>query len=794
MSVPPRIAQYRIVREVGRGGMGVVYEAFHETLGRRVALKLLPSRGDPDGSARERLGREARAAARLSHHGIVQVHELGEADGCPFIAMEFVEGESLTNHIQRLWHGAEATAGNLVPTFHIDIDGLDGDPNDVAEPTSASTTTTATLAPRALTALSTLVAKAAHALHAAHEADVLHRDVKPGNLLVTPAGDVKVVDFGLARMQETDRLTRTGDLLGTPTYLSPEQIRGEQADRRSDVYSLGVTLYEAVCGHVPFEAESVQSLMHRILNREPLPPRKHNHRIPRDLETIALKAIEKEPGRRYQTARALAEDLERWIRGEPILARPSGPVTRVVKLIQRRRGLALAAAVTLIALASTAVVLLQKREVELEADAKDHALRRERALAAVADGISNSIQGNSRAAVLFYDAALAADPFTVQALTFRGTESLMGEDLSGARSDFERARAIDPNYVPLQMAWAILRGRLREDGEDGADAAAAFPATPPAESIVDTLELDALGLIQRSRGLYLEAHDCFSRARERDRARVTSIVGVGFSAFHLGRYDEALEAFQLLQGLLPRDNPLPAIVRIACLFQQGKTLDLEGRRAIVKDARRLAAQLEPLMATNPFAALACTSLDALLPEGLDEGGHSPGACLIEAERRIPKGAALPALFHEMAASLFVDVDPGIARRHAERAMELRPRSERGYLVLGQLAARAGDPVGARRWLLEAHQRAPEAFEPLAEIIRLPPGEGNLPDPRFARTLARILPDDLAICEAAARILEGAGEGPAAAELLRHGAQRLRQADRPREADILDDRAARLARK
>jgi tetratricopeptide (TPR) repeat protein len=275
---------------------------------------------------------------------------------------------------------------------------------------------------------------------------------------------------------------------------------------------------------------------------------------------------------------------------------------------------------------------------------------------------------------------------------------------------------------------------------------------------------------------------------------VTSIVGVGFSAFHLGRYDEALEAFQLLQGLLPRDNPLPAIVRIACLFQQGKTLDLEGRRAIVKDARRLAAQLEPLMATNPFAALACTSLDALLPEDLDEGGHSPGACLIEAERRIPKGAALPALFHEMAASLFVDVDPGIARRHAERAMELRPRSERGYLVLGQLAARAGDPVGARRWLLEAHQRAPEAFEPLAEIIRLPPGEGNLPNPRFARTLARILPDDPAICEAAARILEGAGEGPAAAELLRHGAQRLRQADRPREADILDDRAARLARK
>jgi tetratricopeptide (TPR) repeat protein len=304
-----QVAGYEVLGELGRGGMGVVYRARQAALGRVVALKMILA-GDHAGPAqRQRFRAEAETVARLRHPHIVQVYEAGEHDGRAYVSMEYAEGGSLAAK-------------------------LDGTPWDPA-------------------AAAGLVATLAGAVDAAHRAGVVHRDLKPGNVLMTGDGTLKVTDFGLARRLEGAGVpTESGVPLGTPSYMAPEQAagRGKEAGPAADVYALGAILYELLTGRPPFKGPSSLETIRQVLDDEPLPPRRLQPKLPRDLETICLKCLEKEPARRYATAHELAEDLRRFLAGEPIRARPAAWWERGVKWAVRRPAAATALALGVVLL------------------------------------------------------------------------------------------------------------------------------------------------------------------------------------------------------------------------------------------------------------------------------------------------------------------------------------------------------------------------------------------------------------------------------------------------------------
>ena len=345
----PHIPGYEIIDELGTGGMGVVYKARSLQLNRLVALKMVRSGAHAVAEELRRFLAEAEAVARLQHPGIVQIFEIGESGGLPYFALEFINGGSLAHRLHGMAMPADEAA-RMIETL-------------------------------------------AHAMHYAHQRNIIHRDLKPANVLLQEEGTTKhtkdtkedrqenqepeegassfrvfrvfrgssllpkVADFGLAkRIDLDDGQTRTGVILGTPSYMAPEQVGdAKKVGPAADVYALGSILYECLTGRPPFKAATVTDTLLQVLGDDPLPPRRLQPKVPRDLETICLKCLQKSPDRRYASAASLADDLRRFLDGRPIESRPAGTMERAWKWARRRPA---AAALAVVCVTATAALLL----------------------------------------------------------------------------------------------------------------------------------------------------------------------------------------------------------------------------------------------------------------------------------------------------------------------------------------------------------------------------------------------------------------------------------------------------
>jgi serine/threonine protein kinase len=466
--LPPleRLGDFRIIREIGRGGMGVVYEAEQVSLGRHVALKVLSQRL-PDERARRRFEREAKAAAKLHHTNIVPVFGVGEHEGLPYYVMQFIQGlgvdgvlvelkrlrpvgqvsnlPDVQRQVENLPHkdvtavdvALSLVTGQFAPgatpeaTVEHAPDGVETNPTSAARHSETpSLSSSSAVLPGAgpgkkhatyWQSVARIGVQVADALEHAHKQGIYHRDIKPSNLLLDTQGTVWVTDFGLAKAEDQHNLTHTGDVLGTLRYMPPEAFEG-RTDARGDMYSLGLTLYELLSLRPAFGEKDRNRLIKQVTSAMPARLGKLNRSVPRDLETIIHKAIDREPGRRYQTAADLAADLQRFIEDEPIRARRMSTTERLWRWCRRNPVVAsMTALILLLTLGGIGGILWQWRQAEqargvATAKAEDEAQARRATVLTLADmytaaGLSSGARDDPRQAVLWFARAarLAGD-------------------------------------------------------------------------------------------------------------------------------------------------------------------------------------------------------------------------------------------------------------------------------------------------------------------------------------------------------------------------------------------------
>ena len=462
-----QLGDFRIVDEIGRGGMGIVYEAVQVSLNRRVALKILPAGAVLSGTTPERFAREAATAGKLHHTNIVPVYAVGEEHGIQYYAMQFIEGCSLSEHLK----GLDAHDDSKTPA--------DKRPHTASYCRQAAR----------------WGQQVAEALAYAHQSGTIHRDVKPSNLLLDTHGNVWITDFGLARTDAHATLTTSGDVIGTARYMSPEQARGgkTKVDHRTDIYSLGATMYELLALEPAFDGDSREEVLNRITISDPKPLRSMNPAVARDLQTIVAKCMNKDRNERYATAGDVAEDFRRFLAGEPIRARRTSLAVKAWRYVKQHRNRTIGSAL-LIALALTTVLVVM-------------GARRQEGRRCVDDAYAALLfEGDSHRAAKLFDEAAHLGVNSARLHLGRGLIPLLQNQPQLAIPHLQRASRIDPNHAETRLAQALAcnisaefdQGQALLDTRPQGDAPTALG-----------LLLRGLALSKRDRS---EAIKCYSQA------------------------------------------------------------------------------------------------------------------------------------------------------------------------------------------------------------------------------------------------------------------------------------------
>jgi serine/threonine protein kinase len=608
---PRRLGDFEILREIGRGGMGVVYEERQVSLNRPVALKVLSGGLGLTPKAVQRFRREAEAAAKLHHTNIVPVYATGEEGGTHFYAMELIDGPSLDHVIRQLRQvsrgrqppdsasppGADARSPELVATGPY-----------VGKPSSDQALSTSALSSGShyFDTVARMVAEVADALEYAHQQGVVHRDVKPSNLLLSPAGRLSLTDFGLARVLEQPGMTLSGEFVGTPAYMSPEQITVGRIplDHRTDIYSLGATLYELLTLEPPFTGKSREQVLAQIVQKEPKPPRRIQKRVPVDLETICLKCLDKDPDRRYQTAGQLAEDLRRYVNRFAIRARRAGPVRRLVKWVKRRPALAGSLSCVLLAVCVALAFAYQAHRAEQQrAEEKDR-----HRLQLLDEKINNAYLVASGGELDKTEEAikeierLGASPGQVRLL--KGTVYHFRGDTRRAISELEQAMTLLPESV---AARALLARSYANNGQWGRSG----ELLDEIESLSPSSPEDYLFKGYAQGGYSEGGQDGIANLTEGIRLR-PSPLGRALRAGALAdrahdtgeqKYvEEALRDADAARGMVP-DNPRVLCYSAYCrlvaagIYREANILDK--RDAVREDLKRDVQALEPFLDDIP---------------------------------------------------------------------------------------------------------------------------------------------------------------------------------------------------
>lgn len=539
----PRVPGYDLLRRLGRGGMGAVYLARDVALNREVALKVVLAGAHAGGDELARFGREAEVAAGLVHPNVARVYSSGNAGGFPYFTMEYCPGGSLADHVR----------------------------DDPLEPAEAAR----------------LVARVARGVAHAHAAGLVHRDLKPENVLVGADGEPKVADFGLARRLGEDGLTATEARMGTPGYMPPEQAAGgtREAGPAADTYGLGATLYRLVCGRAPFVGPTPSAVLRQVLDNEPVPPRELVPSVPRDLETVILKCLRKEPERRYASAADLADDLDRHLRGEPIVARRVGLIERTAKWCRRNQAAAGLIVALLLGTAGSltgAAVAIVERNRARSAEAATAAAEQEKSgllVKSYADaGRIAAQRGLWTEAIENIDLALDGGHPEVLSLRLEKVKALRAMN----RQD-EAEKELDALDAPTREgSHRGLFLRLRGDlglGVDNEAALALQAALSPPYKLTAADEAYIHGQLAKSS---TEALEHFNRALEYDRGHHSARTSALMVALLLGRFDAAADHVAVGQTLFPED---PAFVIARAWLAGLRDGDLPQARKLLASVR-----------------------------------------------------------------------------------------------------------------------------------------------------------------------------------------------------------------